>query len=144
MFFEWLLTCSRVADCSVSGDTVNCAPNETYVPANHAGKKLHEYETVYLHRAANNQHGYAQFSNQIVFKDAFITVEGAQGDGVTLRNYGPTVDFNNLTISASGLSGDGINVGRDNSGGRLTVHQAAAIESKQGMGIRICLVGNGP
>lgn len=137
-------TTAEAADCTVSGNTVNCAPGEVYVPANHGGKKLNEYETVYLHRTAANQHGYAQFSNQIVFNDAFIIVEGAQGDGVTLRNYGPTADFNNLTISASGLSGDGINVGRDNSGGRLTVHQTAAIESKQGMGIRSVSSEMGP
>lgn len=135
---------AKAADCTVSGDTVNCTPNETYDPVNHGGKKLHEYESVYLHRTANNQHGYAQFSNQIVFKDAFITVEGAQSDGVTLRNYGPTVDFNNLTITASGVSGDGINVGRDNSGGRLTVHQTATIESMQGMGIRSVSSEMGP
>lgn len=135
---------ARAADCTVSGDTVNCTPGEDYVPANHGGKKLNEYETVYLHRTASNKHGYAQFSNQVVFKDAFIIVEGAQGDGVTLRNYGPTVDFNNLTISASGLSGDGINLGRDNSAGRVTVHNTANIEVWQGMGIRSVSSEMGP
>lgn len=124
------------ADCFVLGDAVTCAPGDDYVPANHGGKKINEYATVNLHRTAANKHGYAQYSNQLVYKDVFIVVEGLQGDGYTLRNFGPTAEFNNLTITASGLSGDGINVGRDNSGGKLTVHQTAIIESKQGMGIR--------
>lgn len=124
------------ADCTVSGNTVTCGPGDTYVPANHGGKALHQYEQVNLHRTAANTHGYAQYSNQIVFQDVSITVEGSQSDGVTLRNWGPTVDFNNLTIHASGLSGDGINVGRDNSGGQVRVHQNATIESTQGMGVR--------
>lgn len=124
------------ADCTVSGNTVNCGPGEVYVSANHGGKPLQDYATVTFHRTAANTHGYAQFSNQIVFQDVFITVEGSQSDGVTVRNWGPQVDFNNLSIRASGISGDGINVGRDNSNGQVRVHQNATIESVQGIGVR--------
>src|SRR5690625_1426561 len=79
------------ADCTVSGNTVSCAPGETYNSAQHNGKALHEYEQVTLHRIAANDHGYVQFSGQFVFQDVFIIVEGSRGDGVRLRNWGPTV-----------------------------------------------------
>ncbi|MGU3576516.1 autotransporter outer membrane beta-barrel domain-containing protein, partial [Brucellaceae bacterium C25G] len=136
--FAFLLNINvtNAADCSVSGDIVTCNPGEDYVPANHGGKKLNEYAEVYLYRTQANKHGYAQYSNQLIYNDVFIVVEGAQGDGYTLRNFGPTAEFNNLSIKATGLSGDGINVGRDNSGGQLTVHQTAQIESMLGIGIR--------
>jgi len=124
------------ADCTVSGNTVSCAPGETYNSAQHNGKALHEYEQVTLHRIEDNDHGYARFSGQFVFQDVFIILEGSAGDGVRLRNWGPTVDFNNLNVQASGFSGDGINVGRDNSAGRVRVHKNVVINSTQGMGVR--------
>lgn len=126
------------ADCSVSGDggTLTCEPGQVYVPANHNGKSIHAYEKYIVGVTANQSHGYAQWSNQHVFKDVDITVSGAQGDGVRLMNWGPTVAFRNLTIHASGESGDGINVGRDNTDGKVTVHGHAKIHSESGYGVR--------
>ena len=49
-------------------------------------------------------------------------------------NWGPTVSFDNLTVTTTGLSADGINLGRDNSAGRVTVNKKATINVAQGMG----------
>ena len=51
-------------------------------------------------------------------------------------NWGPTVSFDNLTVTTTGLSADGINLGRDNSAGRVTVNKKATINVAQGMGAR--------
>lgn len=127
---------ATAADCTVTGNEVSCAPGEVYDQALHNNKELNSYEKVTLHRTDSKTHGYVQFSRKVVFQDVVVTVEGSQSDGVTLRNWGPETDFNNLTIHASGFSGDGINLGRDNSGGRVRVHENAVIESMQGIGVR--------
>lgn len=126
----------QAADCTVTGNTVTCGPGETYAPGNHNNKPLDTYEQVVLHRTAANTHGYVQYSNKTFFKDVLVTVEGSRGDGITLRNFGPEADFDNLTVNALGFSGDGINLGRDNSSGRVRVHKSATINSAQGMGVR--------
>ena len=51
-------------------------------------------------------------------------------------NWGPTVSFDNLMVTTTGRSADGINLGRDNSAGRVTVNKTAVIDVAQGMGAR--------
>ena len=44
--------------------------------------------------------------------------------------------FDNLMVTTTGRSADGINLGRDNSAGRVTVNKTAVIDVAQGMGAR--------
>ena len=136
VFYLLAASAAWADDCSVAGNALSCAPDGTYNPADHGGKGMQDYASVSLETTAANRHGYAQYSGQVQFNDLAVTTSGSSADGIRLMNWGPTVSFDNLTVTTTGLSADGINLGRDNSAGRVTVNKKATINVAQGMGAR--------
>lgn len=122
--------------CTVTGNTLSCAADAQYDPAQHGGKQLQDYDAINLITTTNNNYGYAQWSNQTIYKDVTINTSGSGADGVRLINWGPTVTFNNLNVTTSGSSADGINLGRDATDSKVTVNGTTTIRTENGMGIR--------
>ena len=62
---------------------------------------MQDYASVSLETTAANRHGYAQYSGQVQFNDLAVTTSGSSADGIRLMNWGPTVSFDNLMVTTT-------------------------------------------
>lgn len=127
--------------CTVTGNALACNPNAAYVAADHGGQTLQSYDSVSLTTSTATNYGYGQWSGQVQFNDLTVSTSGVASDGIRLINWGPTTTIRNLTVTTTGASADGINLGRDNTDSRVTVNGTTTIRVAQGMGIRATASG---